>query len=602
MINRFSLPGSTNLLSLACCGCLLLATAAQAHFPWIVLPEADSRKFSVVFSEGPWPDDPQYLARLGRRPAEILMADGTTIEVKLQQQDDRLVGELPTAGKAVAIRLPVDWGVISRGGSSFMLRYQAIGILDLTAFASLDFPVYPKATESTLPGLALKVKTTESGIQWIASQAGSPSVENKITLVGDSFQEQVTTDQSGVASFQGSAEQMAGVVGCYLKVDSTESGEFEDQGFAEAKNYLAVTFRPAEMTATSTATSIGNGPSNNSVTNHLMSESMTESEEHEDEVKRASVFATKTIQDLPELPIGITSFGAARCNDAIYIYGGHTGEAHHYWNESQSNELWKWDLTSDTPQWQVIAKGPRLQGLGMVSHGQYVIIVGGFTATNEQGDSHALFSQTDVKVFDTTTNQWTDKLNLPELPEGRSSHDAMIVKDHLYVVGGWKMDGDNSTEWHDTGLVADLTSANPSWETMPSPKFSRRAVTLVEFQDQLWVIGGMQQQGGPTLAVSIFDPEKGQWSDGPSLMGESGMAGFGVAAWSLQGKLMVSAHDGSLQVLTDDHQQWERIGYTRDTRFFHRMLPLDDDRLITLGGASMDSGKFLKPELVSLER
>ncbi len=419
MTNRVNLIGSTKLRSLACCGCLLLATAAQAHFPWIVLPEANSREFSVVFSEGPLPDDPQYLARLGRGPAEILLANGS------------------------------------------------------------------------------------SCISVISNQASA---------------------------------------------------------------------------------------------------SMTENENHEEKVDRASAMATNTIQDLPELPIGITSFGAARCNDAIYIYGGHTGEAHHYWNESQSNELWKWDLKSDTPQWEVIAKGPRLQGLGMVSRGQYLIIVGGFTATNEQGDSHALFSQTDVKVFDTTTNQWTDKLNLPELPEGRSSHDAMIVKDRLYVVGGWKMDGENPTEWHDTGLVADLTSANPSWETMPSPEFSRRAVTLAEFQNQLWVIGGMQQRGGPTLAVSIFEPATGRWSEGPSLIGESGMTGFGVAAWSLQGKLMVSAHDGSLQVLSDDRQRWERIGYTRDTRFFHRMLPLDDARLITLGGASMDSGKFLRPELVSLEK
>lgn len=533
----------------------LLATAVAilmpphftcAHFPWIVLPEPGSREFSVVFSEGPWPDDPQYLARVGRQPVTVWMADGTQLKIDLQPQDDRLVGTLPTNAQVVALTLPVDWGVISRGGSSFMLRYWAIGVVDLEGFSQLNLPA------SNAPSLAVNLPAVNK-IELAAYAGRQPLGDAKIKLVTDSLSDELTTDSAGKTLWNLPEKLDDDLIGCYLNTETNETGEYEGQSYSQVKNYLTTTFRFSSAVS------------------------------------------------LPRLPEGITSFGAARYADAIYVYGGHTGEAHHYWNTSQSNELLKWDLNSPNPEWEVIAQGPRLQGLGMVAYQHYLIIVGGFTATNERDQAHHLVSQTDVKVFDTQTGQWTDDLNLPNLPNGRSSHDAMVIGDRLYVVGGWRLEGDETTQWHDTALVIELDSQQSQWEELPTPDFQRRAVTLANFQDRLWVIGGMDRNSGPTLAVSVFDPQTQTWSSAPDLIGESGMNGFGVAAWNLNGQLVVTAHDGSIQVLSNDQQQWESKGYTQDSRFFHRMLPFDNRHLVTLGGACMQSGKFLVPELVSLD-
>jgi len=302
---------------------------------------------------------------------------------------------------------------------------------------------------------------------------------------------------------------------------------------------------------------------------------------------------------LPELPMGLTSFGAARTEDAIYLYGGHTGQAHSYWNTSQSNQLLKWDLTAEQPEWELVAEGQhRLQGLAMVAHGERLILVGGFFASNQQGEPHSLHSQDQVSVYNLKANSWEQ---LPSLPQGRSSHDAMVLDDTLYVVGGWFMDGPDSTVWHDSAHRLDLTDPSAQWQELPQPGFHRRALALAAFDGKLYAVGGMAKQGGPTREVSIYDPLEKTWRPGPELVGDEGMVGFGAAAFPIQGRLVVTAYDGSVQVLSRDASHWMSVGETQEARFFHRMLPLNDQQLVSFGGANMEIGKFLTPEIVPLK-
>ena len=70
---------------------------------------------------------------------------------------------------------------------------------------------------------------------------------------------------------------------------------------------------------------------------------------------------------------------------------------------------------------EVLEKG---WGLAMVAHQDQLILLGGFTAMNKPGEDHDLRSQTAVRAFDTSTQEWSE---LPTLPAGRSSHDAAIL-------------------------------------------------------------------------------------------------------------------------------------------------------------------------------
>lgn len=296
----------------------------------------------------------------------------------------------------------------------------------------------------------------------------------------------------------------------------------------------------------------------------------------------------------PPLPKGITSFGAAVVGDWLYVYGGHFGRAHHYSNKSQSDELSRLNLERPS-KWRVVAKGPRLQGLAMVAHDGKLYRVGGFTAHNDEGEEHDLRSVTDFARFDPKTGEWEE---LPPMPVPRSSHDAVVIGDKLYVAGGWALG--KASQWHDSALVVDLSTSPLTWKQLPKPPFRRRALSLGRHEGKLYVVGGMQQKGGPTTKVAVFDPSTEKWSDGPKLNGK-GMAGFGSSAFNVGGSLFVSTYDGKLQRLADDGTKWLHAKGLKEDRFFHRMLPYKDT-LVLVGGASMQEGKRLQLEVVDLTK
>lgn len=300
---------------------------------------------------------------------------------------------------------------------------------------------------------------------------------------------------------------------------------------------------------------------------------------------------------LADLPVPLTSFGAARLGNAIYVYGGHTGSAHSYSTEEQSNQLLRLDLLQSGAGWKTRSEGPRLQGLAMVAHDRRLIRAGGVTARNAKGEDHDLHSSDSVAAFDEASGEWKE---LPPLPEPRSSHDAALIGDALYIVGGWHLNDPHEIRWNSTAWSLDLSRPDAVWQPLPAPSFARRALAVAAHDEQIYVIGGMDEEGGPTTAVEIYDPKSAAWFHGPPLVGKP-MTGFGAAAWSLNGRLLVSTMGGEIQQLCADGTEWMVTGKTRDARFFHRLLPLDRETLIAIGGANMDSGKFTAPEVIPVE-
>lgn len=302
------------------------------------------------------------------------------------------------------------------------------------------------------------------------------------------------------------------------------------------------------------------------------------------------------VSPLADLPLALTSFGAARLDNALYVYGGHTGGSHSYSTAEHSNQLLRLDLDSEGSRWQPVSEGPRLQGLALVAQDGRLIRVGGFTARNAKDEPHDLHSTDSVAAWDAGTRTWTE---LPPLPEPRSSHDAALIGHTLYVVGGWQLRDPDESHWHSTAWSLDLSQSESSWQPLPKPGIRRRALAVAEHEGQLYVIGGMDHDSGPTPAVEIYDPATQRWSHGPSLAGQP-MAGFGAAAISVGGRLWVSTIDGQIQQLANAGTEWTVAGTTRDARFFHRLLPIGERTLVAIGGANMTSGKFKSPETIQL--
>ena len=286
---------------------------------------------------------------------------------------------------------------------------------------------------------------------------------------------------------------------------------------------------------------------------------------------------------IPPLPEPVASFGATVADDWLYVYSGHIGKAHAHSKKNLSQKFQRIRLNS-AGRWESLPPGPGLQSVALVHYGNNVYRVGGLSALNEPGDEEQLVSVTDFARYDPQTKKWT---SLQPLPEGRSSHDAVVVDGKLYVLGGWNL-GKEET-WHTHGLVLDLTKADARWEQLPKQPFQRRALAVAVTGDQIYAIGGMNSDGEPSTDVHYFDLKKQAWAQGPNLPGKD-MAGFGTSAVGIDGKLFATTFDGNVYQLSKDGTAWNSIGKLQVPRFMHRILPGVGHSLVVVGGASHKSG------------
>ena len=516
---------------------VMTASLAQAHFIWIVTKPAEKpEKLEVYFGEAAIPDDPELLGNIegieawgfGGRRAEPR-------QLKLEKGDDAYVATIPENLQSSPIVAKFNYGRIARGDAAFVLKYYA------KTYPSV-VPASWKAVENEeiLP-LEVTPELQEGELVFTVRWKGERVSGSQVTAYGPKMdQVQGETDENGTYRVTPGA---AGLYEVRARMIENQSGEVDGKPYSDIRHYSTLTF-------------------------HYSPEQL------------------KSVQhDWPAMEKGTTSFGAAVVGDHLYVYGGHYGQAHHYSQEGQSGDFQRLNLTGG--DWETLPGGPKLTGLGMMPYNGKLYRVGGFTAKNTDDEDESLWSQDSFARFDPETKEWE---TLPSLPEGRSSHDVAIVGDTLYVVGGWKLQGDEETEWHDTALAVDLSADQLEWKEIPQPPFHRRALSLAEWNDKLYVIGGMQQEGGITQETAVYDPATQSWSEGPALLG-TGMDGFGTAAFSCNGHLFVSTMSGSVLRLSNDGSAWEYVGRLENPRFFHRQVPWNGE-LVFVGGADMAVGKL----------
>jgi N-acetylneuraminic acid mutarotase len=537
MLNR-------RLTFLALIALLAIPAAAQAHFLWIVTEsDGKSQVAKVYFSESATPDDPKFLDKVAKAQAwAIGDRRGQPTALKLEKKDDALVADLGTEQKHAPVVVKQTYGVLTRGEESFLLNYYAKGY----PFA---LPGSWRAIgDAELLPLEVVAKVEPAGVALKVLWQGEPQAGATVTVEGPGISTKLegTTDEKGV--FQTRLAD-AGLYSIRAKHVEARAGEHDGMAYQSVRHYttLSLPYSPATLRTAS--------------------------------------------HNLPDLSKGITSFGGAIYGDWLYVYGGHFGRAHEYSSDEQSGDFLRLNLR-DPQGWETLPGGPKLTGTTLVAHGGKVYRLGGFTAKNTSDQPESLWSQNDFARFDPATKQWE---SLPSLPDGRSSHDAVVLGNTLYVVGGWEMK-DAEKKWHDTTLAFDLSASPASWRSIPQ-SFQRRALSVAAFNNRLYALGGMQPKGGATTATSVYDPEKNAWSDGPSLVG-AGLEGFGSSSFACGGKLFVTTMSGVVQQLAPSGENWTVAGQLQRPRFFHRMLPWNDQQLVIVGGASMGTGKITQLELL----
>lgn len=519
------------------------AATANAHFIYIIPPEPGGSQVQVVFGEGAEADENNEMLKY---LDGIELKNGSEDQtVSLKPGEGALVGE---GGDTRVFSTSKTFGIMSRGGPAFLLEYYAKG-----------GPMADQWSWQRESGLRLDVtpELTDNGdIELLVTFDGKPAAGVEVVYDTANDADAVDTNDKGIVVLKNPA---AGLVSVRAKHVDETAGEYEGKPYESVKHYSTCVFRVEGAT----------------------------SEE--------AVVVRGTATNYPELPREITSFGAALLDRTVYVYGGHTGSAHSYSMQEQANELWSLDLDQPEAGWVTRIEGPHLQGNALVAVDGKVVLIGGFTAMNAEEEDHDLHSQSNVRAFDPKTGKWSD---LPSLPEPRSSFDAVVLNDTIYVAGGWSMQGEEDSVWHQTAWKLDLAADEPVWQSLAPVPFQRRALALAAHNGKVYVLGGMSMSDGPTTNVTIYDPASDSWAEGPKLRGVT-MNGFGCAAFATGGRLYATTFDGKVQRLSVDGAAWDVVGKMPKKRFFHRLIPASDSELLIFGGGDMAVGKY--PDVDRLE-
>jgi len=294
------------------------------------------------------------------------------------------------------------------------------------------------------------------------------------------------------------------------------------------------------------------------------------------------------------MPVAVTSFGAAAAGGAVYVLGGYHGEPHVYSRERQSRDLWRVRAGAGWERVSTLEAGG-LQGLALVAHDERVCRFGGNRITNAAGEPAVMRSVDEAACFDPASGQWSA---LPSLPRGRSSHEAAVIGDTIYVAGGWRLDGGrDSGTWHDDVVALDLSAEAPAWRSIEQP-FHRRAVGVASAAGKLVVVGGLDDQRDISRRVDVFDPEVGAWSQGPEFPADA----FGVAVEGVGDAVYASARDGMLYRWTIGEPAWQPVRSLAFGRFFHQLVATDAGLLAIGGiGGMHTSGRTRHVERIALD-
>lgn len=516
-----------NRLLLAAFAALVLAPAADAHFVFVV-PAANGAAATVVLSEDLNPDEAVPAAKMAGLKLTVRDAAGKDTAVEYKTEAHSLKADLPGAGPRVVFG-SVAYGIMQRGESKpYLLSYHPKAVIGRVAADRL-------VVGEKLP-VELVPETTEGVNRLRFYAAGKPVEGAEVTLIKpDGSSAKLKTGKDGRTD----RIEGTGRFAAWAKTVNPTAGELNGKKYDESRDYATLVY-DAEPPAADGAV---NSP-------------------------------------YPPLPVGVSSLGAIACDGYLYVYGGHAGQTHSYDTKSVLGTFHRLKLDGGT-KWEELPGGPIAQGMNLAAFGGKVYRVGGMQPRNVPGEPADNYSLADAARFDPKAGKWDE---LPPLPAGRSSHDLVAVGNKLVVVGGWEAKGKGTpSAWHDTALVMDLSAERPEWKAIPQP-FKKRALTAAVVGNKVYVLGGLTADS-TDKTTHILDAATGTWTTGPDLPGTD-RAAFSPAAATVNGRVVVNTSLGSVYRLTADGSAWEQVGTSVGNRMVARLIPLGDDTVALVGGAS----------------
>ena len=220
-------------------------------------------------------------------------------------------------------------------------------------------------------------------------------------------------------------------------------------------------------------------------------------------------------EQITELPTWRIGPGAAAVNGKIYLIGGFD---HHENLGGRAPALSTVDVyDTQTNTWHTAANmpTPRVASKTAVFSNE-IYVFGGY---DRKGPRGAFRYKTNVEMYDTATDTWVKKRDMPTL---RNSFTAAVVNGKIYVIGGSihdkKLDRDVAT-----GLVEVYDPLTNRWEKGTDMPTERGATDAVVVDGKIYVIGGYTWLRAPRLAprfvrtIEEYNPKTDQWRQLPDM-------------------------------------------------------------------------------------
>jgi uncharacterized GH25 family protein len=217
------------LLTLAALG--VLATAASAHFPFLVPTEPGKGK--AVFSDFLKPDAEGVPVDKIANTKLVVIADGKASDLPwtLDKTANCYTYDVPGTGSRLVVGT-TDYGVLQRGDSKpAWLRYHPKAVFG-------DIPAADKATAGDRVPLEL-VPIAEGGkVRFKALANGKPYPKAEVTVIvpGEEKKKILTTDDAGMTD----AVDKPGQYGAYVRLVEEKPGEQGGKKYDEVRHYATL--------------------------------------------------------------------------------------------------------------------------------------------------------------------------------------------------------------------------------------------------------------------------------------------------------------------------------------------------------------------------
>jgi len=225
--------------------------------------------------------------------------------------------------------------------------------------------------------------------------------------------------------------------------------------------------------------------------------------------------AADTWASAEAMPTDRSMAASAVLNGCIYVIGGRKPEGGVLATVEKydpAENTWTSCRDMPTPRW----------GHAAVAASGKIFAFGGITGV---GDNRRTLDV--VEVYDPQRDTWTKG---PSMPAPRHSPSAAVVNTQVFLISG------KSVAYPQAGSSPAITDsvhrfdpATGSWTSVAPIPHPRVSSTAVVVDDLIYVMGGMDRDGGFPTSVDVYDPGTDKWGEGPSLQrGRSGQCGASV--------------------------------------------------------------------------